>query len=479
MFLLHGWQITNGWSRAETLGNLYHSRYADYAQRFGFHDGLFPTEGGMRYFLTTLGANSQVEGQTVTVELDDQRQVQVAVQFLNQLIAGSVDLIRQADLLSPEAWQKALVCPDGMIHDAASRMRCAFVQDNCYQPTTPQAPRPCPAQEKGHQGCDCRTLECAQVCCYATPRDPQARLIVYSGTNQPTTCPKPDPAPGPERGRKDSHRDNPNQEAPSSAEQQKEGQPRYGYRTLPLQLADPQRRFSLVLLDDFQSAKDREENPSAALLRQLADFYPDLHLETTAGDAGLGYEAYLRTAYQLGAKRVVDLRAHETDRDKTQWLIRSYDDKGRPICPYGYSFTANGFDSDRKRHKWLCEQACLKGGPPLVKVENVLYPPNECPYQSPEHPHGHIINVGLRFADGSIRLVRDIPVGTPAWKRAYHRARNASESHHSTMERWQLKRLRVYGHLRGKAIMFQADAWSNLITLARLVREATIAARGP
>jgi len=66
--------------------------------------------------------------------------------------------------------------------------------------------------------------------------------------------------------------------------------------------------------------------------------------------------------------------------------------------------------------------------------------------------------------------VRDVPVGTPAWKRIYHRARNASEGRHSILERWGLKRLPVYGDLRGKAFTFQADVWLNLTTLARLVR---------
>ncbi|TLM98147.1 hypothetical protein FDZ71_17505, partial [bacterium] len=43
VFLLLGWQITNGWNRTQTLRNLRDPRYADYAQRFGFHDGCFPT----------------------------------------------------------------------------------------------------------------------------------------------------------------------------------------------------------------------------------------------------------------------------------------------------------------------------------------------------------------------------------------------------------------------------------------------------
>jgi hypothetical protein len=35
----------------------------------------------------------------------------------------------------------------------------------------------------------------------------------------------------------------------------------------------------------------------------------------------------------------------------------------------------------------------------------------------------------------------------------------------------------VFGLPRVKALIFQADVWLNLTTLARLVREATLAAR--
>jgi hypothetical protein len=246
---------------------------------------------------------------------------------------------------------------------------------------------------------------------------------------------------------------------------------------LVLQLADPVRRFSVVLADDFLSANEREENPAAALLLQLPLFYSDLGVETVAGDAGLGYYAFLHACYLLGAKRVVDLRADRSDRDKAQWVVRGYNDKGRPICPFGYAFTANGFDAKRKRHKWFCGQACLKGSQPLVQVHELSYPPDECPYQNQHHPYGKVLNVGETFLDGSIRLVRDVPVGTPTWKRLYHRARNASEDRNSDLESWDLKRLPVYGTPRGRALVALADAWLNLTTLARLVREATTAAR--
>ena len=139
----------------------------------------------------------------------------------------------------------------------------------------------------------------------------------------------------------------------------------------------------------------------------------------------------------------------------------------------GYALKANGFDFDRRRHKWACFHTCRSETHPLAPVEGATYPPDECPYLA--RPYGQLINVGERFKDDSSRLVRDIPVGTPAWKRIYHRARNAAEGRNSTFERWGLKQLPAYGDLRGKALTFQADVWLNLTTLARLVREATAA----
>jgi len=451
-FLLTGWQITSAWNRTQTLNNLRDPRYADYAERFGFRDGCFPTEGGQRYFLTTLGRHATSDK---TVMVDEEEHITVAVQHLNQLIAQSVALIRQAGLISQQAWEQALLCPDGMLHEAASTLRCSCVTQTCYQPTSPAKPRPCPAKDKQHLGCDCNTAACAQSCRHATPRDPQARFVYYSGSNQP---------------------DNPNQRTDKADDEQPKGKAVYGYRSLPLQWVDPERRFSLILLDDFLPANAREENPAAALLLQLSTYYPDLHPQAVAGDAGFGYDLPLKIIHQrLHARRLIDLRRHSTDRDKSLWPIRGYDDKGRPVCPYGYTFSANGYDRERHCHKWICAQTCRKGTAPAVQVPAVRYPPEECPYLDPKYRHGKVLNVGERFLDGSIRLVRDLPVGTPEWKRMYHRARNAVEGRNATRERWGLKRLPVYGDPRGRAIVFQSDLWDNLTTLARLVREATAA----
>lgn len=76
------------------------------------------------------------------------------------------------------------VAADGMLHESHASMHCSKVTDSCYQPTSPQVPCPCPAREAGLEGCTCSEDACAQVCRCATPRDPQARLIHYTGSNQ-------------------------------------------------------------------------------------------------------------------------------------------------------------------------------------------------------------------------------------------------------------------------------------------------------
>jgi hypothetical protein len=294
------------------------------------------------------------------------------------------------------------------------------------------------------------------VCCQATPRDPDARFIVYTGSNQSP--------------------DNPNQSTHPDAGNKPAGEARYGYRSLPLRLSDPERRFSLTLLDDVRPANEHEDVPSAALLLQLADHYPDLRVDAVTGDAGLGFDAFLHTVHKyLHARRVVDQRAHQTDNDKQQWVIRGYDDRGRPVCPYGYALNSYGFDRERGRHKWCCDRVCLQSQAPRITLPKVTYPPPECPYQSGEHPHGRILNVGECFGDASIRLVRDLPVDSPTWKALYHRGRNAVEGRNATFEAWGFKRMPVFSLLRVKAVIFLADVLDTLSTLARLVREATLA----
>jgi hypothetical protein len=458
LFLLYGWQVSNKWNRAETLKNLRDPRYADLVALFGFENGVYPTEGGLRYFLTTLGQNSPDPDNAVVV--DEATGQMMARQRLNQLIAQSVHLIRDAGLLSPQAWAAAQICPDGMLHEAASRLRCAHVGAGCYKPTTADNPRACPAQDKGKQGCACDTLACASACRFATPRDSAARFVVYSGRNQPENSP--------------------NKPTDPDKQPKSRGRAVYGYRSLPLLLVDPQRRFSLVLADDCQPANAPEAPPVAAYYKQLSDWYPSLNVAVVAGDAAFGVDSILSIVYHdLGARRVIDLRAHETDKDPLGWVNRGYDDKGCPLCPFGYRLVSNGYDVARQRRKYFCNRACTQGAMPVVDLETVPQPPLDCPHLAAESQRGLLLNVGERFADGSIRLVRDVRVGSSLGKELYHRPRNASEGRNALLEKWGLKRLSVYGQPRSRATIMLADVWVNLATLARLIREANLAPLPP
>lgn len=454
IFLLKLWQLDNGWNRSQTVENLAQSRYAELASRMGF-ENVYPTEGGLRHIETSLGWQADSQEPHIEVLDEEGQAVRVAVQPLNALIAQSVGLLRQAGLITEELWGAALICPDGMLHEAASHMNCAAVRDECYQ----KAPRPCAAQEKGKRGCDCSQVACQSACRFATPRDREARFVWYSGSN----------------GRPD----NPNQALDPARKRPGRGKGVYGYRSLTLQLSDTRHRFNLSLLSDFQPANLPELPFATAQLLQLGHYYPDLKVGWVSGDAAFGCEPFLHTVYAtLHARRLVDLHAHKTDQDESLWPTRGYDDKGRPICPFGYGLISNGFDLARRRHKWTCEKACQKGIAPRVAIPSVTCPPPECPYQGPNHAHGKVVNLGERFPDGSLRLVRDVPVGSPTWKRFYHQARNAAEARNAFLQSLDLKRLPVYGLPRGKTAIFLADIWRNLSTLARLVQEATLAQDG-
>jgi hypothetical protein len=434
--LLFGWQLTNRWNRLEVLRHLREPRYADYASAFGFGGagkGPYPSESGYRYFLTTLGKAS-----------------------LHDLLVQSMDLVRRAGLIPASVEQSATVSFDGQIHDAASRLKCPAIQASCYQPTSSEAPRPCPAKEKGQAGCPCDTSACKALCKRATPRDTDARFVWYQGHNQgnPTRSATPQ-AP----------------DAPAARAGGSGGEGRFGYRSLPCQFIVPVWRTSWTLDEaDLAPANSHEETPAARLLRRVVGEYPWLQIAIAVGDSGLGYAPFLEAAYALDVRRVIDLRAEpRTDQDRDGFAIRGYDDKGWAVCQFGYRLHPNGFDKERHRTKWCCRQACQAEGTSAVC-------PPDCPYRDREaHPLGRILNVGERFADGSLRLVRDIPYGSAAWKETYRRGRNASEGRNARLEEWGLKRLPVFGRLRTQATLFLADLWANLLQLARLIKEATLA----
>lgn len=462
LFLLFGWQLVNRWNRLEVLGHLRETRYADYARVFGFGGaggagkGPFPSESGYRYFLTTLGGAS-----------------------LHDLLVQSMSLVRCVGLIPEPLERAATLSFDGQLHDAASRLRCPSVGEGCYQPTSADASRACPAREKGQVGCRCDTTACKSVCKRAAARDPAARYVWYQGHNRdaPPPC-SPQSASSPES----TPTSQGSEAQPQTARPGGEG--RFGYRSLPAQLVDPIWRLSWTLDEaDLAPANRHEESCAGLLLRRVVGEYPWLHVGAAVGDAGLGYAPFLEAAYALDVRRVIDLRANpRTDHDRDGWAIRGYDDKGWAVCQFGCRLHPNGYDFERHRMKWCCRQACEAvesthsadlSGPPAAC-------PPDCPYRDrAAHPLGRIINVGKTFADGSLRLVRDVPYGSTTWKALYRRGRNAAEGRNARLEEWGLKRLPVFGQPRSQATIFLADLWANLLQLARLIKEATLAQASP
>jgi hypothetical protein len=425
MFLLFSWRLCNQWPRTQTLHYLAEHRYADYRHTFGFADGVYPTEGGLRYWEAALGSQSA-----------------------NPLIHQTMDLAHNLGCLSPQALARGIFSVDGMLHDALSRLRCRSVTDSCYEP----APRPCPAKEvKKHKGCDCTSPACALVCQHATPRDPQARYVVYRSHNQT---------------------DGPNAPAQPSLEPNStgKGKSRYGYRSLAGRLIDAPRRSSWVLNDDLLSANTPEDPAATELMKQAVTAYPWVNWEFAVADAGEGREPFLSTAYDLHLRRVVGLRKGDGDDSPVEQALRGYDAKGIPICKWGYRLHPTGWDYERRRQKWCCERTCEHEGNP---------PPPDCAVRREGGKHGLVKDVGPVFADGKNRLVRDVPYGSPFWKTIYGRARNAAEERNAELESLGLKQMPVAGWQRVQATLTVADMWVNLATIIRLVREAVLATSGP
>jgi hypothetical protein len=160
-----------GWRRLAKL--LAGEHGPGWRRRFGLREGDTPSPSGLRYFFHTVGP-----------------------EVFEELCPLFIDTLRQVNLLPERSTfpgdppeRGVSICHDIMLHEAQTRMRCGQVSDTCYQP----APRPCPAQAEGWEGCDCTDPLCAQVCRWTTPQDQEARLIHYAGRNKYADLPTPTP----------------------------------------------------------------------------------------------------------------------------------------------------------------------------------------------------------------------------------------------------------------------------------------------
>jgi hypothetical protein len=341
------------------------------------------------------------------------------------------------------------IATDCQLIQARSCMRCPYQNANCFEPLSR---RQCAAKAAGKQGCDCDSLD---YCRLVTARDPQAAYVYYAGSNQPPGSPS----------------------APRSKEGSSPSKPRgkhhFGYKSKAFNLVDDRLFTFWPLSGPFAPANRNDHLLTIPGFQQLLQRFPGLAIHEVLGDAGEGFDQILAFVHQdLKALRSIQLRHHPGDDDPLTCLRRGFDEHGTPLCPHGYRLHCNGHDYQRQRTKWVCRQQCSQNAPPHFSPADCAPAPIRCPYQDPARPLGFSLTTALRLPDGSIRLARDLQVGSPSWnlrlgRLSYAEARNANQS------RRQLKRVPCFGLPNAAKVTILGDILSLSLNLARFVREAT------
>jgi hypothetical protein len=416
------WEKGQGWQKlAKTLAG---PEGVCWRKLFGFHANRTPSASAMRGFYKSLSAA-----------------------FDTDLCPRFIELIHAAGLLpartthpSTPADRGLPIAADGMLHEAHTTMCCGQITDTCYQETSPAQPRPCPAREKGFEGCPCTEEACRQRCRFTTPHDPEARLIHYTGSNQE------------------------GEEDPSRARNV------YGYRSYPQVLCDDELHVSWVAYTSLHAANTDERTIMPNDFAYLGHRLPNLHIGEFVADAAVGYAVCLNLLYEEGVIPVVVIRRDQSDKDENACKVRGYDKNGRPLCAHGYPMSFNGVDYQRLRACWACRQVCARQLHP--KPEDA-----QCPFRVPDRPLGMVKHVGraLVHPDGSSheRLARLYPYDSTIWKEHYGARKNAVEGRNSQITRLGLKRLWSYGLHGAVADISFADLLINLRTLGRLVQQAS------
>ena len=299
-------------------------------------------------------------------------------------------------------------------------MKCRHQTPQCSQPA---AARPCPARQAGKQGCACDTEACRDHCRFATPRDPLAAYVYYSGSNQPKHSPNAPTAPAKARPPTGKHH--------------------FGYKSKAFKIIDDRLYAIWSLTGPFTPANVNDHLLTIPGFNHLRQRFPALQIGEVLGDAGEGVEDVLRYVYdELHALRTICLRHAEGDEDPQACLQRGFDENGTPLCPHGYRLACNGHDYQRQVTKWVCRLKCTHQATPDITLPQRPLPPDPplrsaCPYHDPNHPLGYVVSVGFALPKeapngGQVRLARDLPVDSDTWKlrmgrQSYAESRNAAQ----------------------------------------------------
>ena len=341
-----------------------------------------------------------------------------------------------------------------------SHMRCRHQVPACSEPA---ASRPCPAREAGKEGCACDTPACRAHCRFATFRDPEAAYVYYSGSNQPG--PNPNAAKDPKQA-----------STPRGKPQNCWGKHHFGYKSKAFNIVDDRLFTHWPTSGPFTPANHNDHLLTLPGFKDLRQRFPDLSIGEALGDAGEGHEVVLRFVYtELHALRTIRLVHAKDDDQPLTCLQRGYDEHGIPLCPLGYRLSCNGHDYQHGTTKWVCHQKCIhqpQADVPLASDKQS--PRTACPFTDSAHPLGTSLTTGLSLPDGSIRLARDMQVGSDTWKLRIGR-QSYSESRNASQARRNLKRSPWFGLTNSAKATLMGDTLSLMLNLARFVLEASLA----
>jgi hypothetical protein len=363
------------------------------------------------------------------------------------------------------------ISTDCQLIGSRSHQMCIHQNPTCSLPVTlgnPNSPRPCPAKAKEKEGCDCDTEACRAHCRFATPRDPAAAYVYYSGSNRP----------GP----------SPNASKSGTASGQKaarsKGKHHYGYKSKAFPILDDRLSTFWPLTGPCTPANINDHLLTVPGLKNLRRRFPTLKIGEFLGDAGEGYEEVLRYVHDdLQALRTIRLLPMGDDNKPLTCLQRGYDEHGNPLCPIGYRLFCNGHDYQRGTTKWVCRQKCTHQAQPDIGASEKTPSPEQdppprqaCPFVDPQHSLGYSVTVGLALPDGCVRLARDMQVGSDTWKLRIGR-QSYAESRNAIQARRGVKRSPWFGLENTAKAMFISDTLSLAFNLSRLISEASAHSR--
>jgi hypothetical protein len=345
------------------------------------------------------------------------------------------------------------VSTDCQLIASRSRMICRHQVAACSQPAGKRA---CPARQAGKDGCACDTPACQDHCRFAAWRDPLAAYVYYSGSNQPG-------------------RTNPNASKENKEPSLPHGKHHFGYKSKAFNIIDDRLFLVWPLTGPCTPANRNDHLLTIPGLQALRQRFPALKIGEFLGDAGEGFDETLQYVHaDLQALRTIRIRHADGDDLPLTCFQRGYDQNGVPLCPHGYRLSSNGHDYQRHATKWVCRLTCIHQPDPDIPILQSNSSRETCPFAKPDHAPrlGFSLSTALTLPDGSIRLARDMQVGSDTWKLRIGR-QSYAESRNATQTRRQLKRSPAFGLSNTAKSMLISDTLSLAFNLTRLIFEAT------